>query len=556
MQNTNLMTNKNSVLTKDYLEKVLKTYNICKHNELKQASLNEKFVEIVEEATRNISDFAQGKIKLDVDALELMKAYIEEFGKEYMRYDNTWKYEFTLDAQKAKSRLDKIKCDLEYNECQVPVSVPAEKKNFTSKRSNKDKVCKITKNGASTVEVLRINSVLNPQEESVSINPTVVVKHLSKKSSIWNKFNIKSLIERGSRKIADFSKYVWRNLLNGKNNILPSIEKSISVAGRGIKSTKNEVVDLVSKSAKRYALAGLTMFGSVGNLSSYSSVRHDKVDFGIKKYEQIINFDKEINKNDTVRAKVVNDNIAMDTVVHKISKVWDAKCEDVADVGNNANWVWQSILMGTVDMNNLYNSKKETEAETIANMSYPTYKFSIDDVKALEGTKLGNDMAEHAWKVARKMNAKGLCYRAVKRMFAKGKLGELHGGSAYMAKQYLDKNPFYKKIYCDVDAVQYLPNGSCIVLGRNSRHIHGHVAIIGRDEKGKPKDLSSKVRNILGNMKDYNGICVYVPADTPIPQRVQEGIDKIMVLKRADNNNQQFALSLFANELANEVAKV
>ena len=118
----------------------------------------------------------------------------------------------------------------------------------------------------------------------------------------------------------------------------------------------------------------------------------------------------------------------------------------------------------------------------------------------------------------------------------------------------MDVNPNFKQIRCDFDDLDKLPNGAVVIFdrGRNS-HVHGHIFVVGRDKEGRAKDFSSKIRNVRSTLKGYGGYYVYVPADTPIPETVQEKIESIMVLNhpneeyKSENSQWQMPLNIFGN---------
>ena len=68
-------------ITKQKLLKIREIYEFCKNaqqNLQVRHIVNAKFAQIVEEAEEQIKLFAEGKLNIDNDALDLMKEYIEE----------------------------------------------------------------------------------------------------------------------------------------------------------------------------------------------------------------------------------------------------------------------------------------------------------------------------------------------------------------------------------------------------------------------------------------------------------------------------------------------
>lgn len=97
-------------LSKKKLENIFKIYRFClqAHNSQDKDVLNVKFTQIVEEAEKNIRDFAQGNLVVEQDALDLMAEYIKEFGQNYYRKDGKLVYQYSEEAEKANFILSKL----------------------------------------------------------------------------------------------------------------------------------------------------------------------------------------------------------------------------------------------------------------------------------------------------------------------------------------------------------------------------------------------------------------------------------------------------------------
>lgn len=98
--------------SKKDLEHIFSSYQFClqAHDNLpNRDDLNIKFSQIVEDAEFYIQDFANGNLIVDADALDLMLAYIEEFGKSYYHHDGKLVYEYSSEAVKAKTRIAKLR---------------------------------------------------------------------------------------------------------------------------------------------------------------------------------------------------------------------------------------------------------------------------------------------------------------------------------------------------------------------------------------------------------------------------------------------------------------
>ena len=96
-------------ITKQKLLKIREIYEFCKNaqqNLQVRHIVNAKFAQIVEEAEEQIKLFAEGKLNIDNDALDLMKEYIEEFGRNYYKHGVQMRYEYSPEATKAKIMLE------------------------------------------------------------------------------------------------------------------------------------------------------------------------------------------------------------------------------------------------------------------------------------------------------------------------------------------------------------------------------------------------------------------------------------------------------------------
>lgn len=96
-------------ITKQKLLKIREIYEFCKNaqqNLQVRHIVNAKFAQIVEEAEEQIKLFAEGKLNIDNDALDLMKEYIEEFGRNYYKHGGQMRYEYSPEAIKAKIMLE------------------------------------------------------------------------------------------------------------------------------------------------------------------------------------------------------------------------------------------------------------------------------------------------------------------------------------------------------------------------------------------------------------------------------------------------------------------
>ncbi|MEW6278979.1 MAG: hypothetical protein AB1758_10175, partial [Candidatus Eremiobacterota bacterium] len=104
----------------------------------------------------------------------------------------------------------------------------------------------------------------------------------------------------------------------------------------------------------------------------------------------------------------------------------------------------------------------------------------------------------------------GYCYRYVKRHLRQAGLGELTGGSAYMAARQLAQNPNFREVRgLSRQDLTRLPAGSVVVWDRGQGRPHGHVSVA----LGDGREASDRIRRqITRYPSSYR---VFQPNGTP-----------------------------------------
>ncbi len=494
---------------KSDLEQIALIYQMCKRSHLEPQMrdlYNTRFAMIVEEAGKMIKSFSSGKLTVSADALDLMQDFIEEFGREYVRYGKEMRYEYTQDAICAKLMLQKTRHNYEQAE-----------KAAQEKRQAKQADAKV---------------VIHPTTAQKQVKQSSQAKKSSRRSEGFIKKLVSSLSLRHRRKqsLAASKRTYRKTVSTRKPNVkVFNFQKSVQLRKQffiGVKNSINDTVvslgqDIGSK-VRRYGLAAVALWGVAGTTgfsNADAHVEQRKIEQSMIRDLSKFEFPDEV---ETAMAQMRPVKATLDLSSEFYSKSDFPNYEDFqSSLDLSLPWMY----------NENASDEEAAEPKTVADISYADYYFSGEELAAMGESKIGAELTENAVKVARNMNCEGYCYRGVKRMFRRTNLGNMEGRSAYMAKSYMDKNENFKKIRCDFDDLDKLPNGSVVIFdrGRNS-HVHGHIFVVGRDKQGKAKDFSSKIRNVRSTLNGYGGYYVYVPADTPVPESVQEKIESIMVL--------------------------
>ena len=510
--------------TKSDLEQIALIYQICKqsHKEPQSKDLyNTRFAMIAEEAVSLIKSFSAGKISVSADALDLMQDFIEEFGREYVRHSQELRYEYTQDARCAKLMIQKLRHNLEQKDNQADVEP-----------NNKPSTQVIVHPATAKIRQSQKQGTSKPKSGLVSrLMQSLRLKKRSKSKASSN------IHTKSSNKKSPSAKVF---------KLQPELRKKFAIGFKN--SLRATVIDMkkeVGAKVRRYGIAAVALWGMSGTAGVSNADAHVE-------HRDI----KQTIERDLTRFEFPDETAAAIAEMNGNSDTLDltsAFAENIA-MSNFKNFQSSLDLSLPWMYNDSIEDAEETAPKTIADISYADYYFSGEELAAMGESKIGAELTENAVKVARNMNCEGYCYRGVKRMFRRSNLGNMEGRSAYMAKSYMDVNSNFKQIRCDFDDLDKLPNGSVVIFdrGRNS-HVHGHIFVVGRDKEGRAKDFSSKIRNVRSTLKGYGGYYVYVPADTPIPETVQEKIESIMVLNhpneeyKGENSLWQMPLNIFGN---------
>ena len=506
--------------SKSDLEQIAIVYQMCKQSHYepqKRDVYNSRFAMIVEEASKMIKSFSDGKISVSADALDLMQDFVEEFGREYVRYGKEMRYEPTQDAICAKLMIQKLRHQHE------TASKP-EAKVITHPATEQKRAYELHKKQVKSAGLMsKLISALSFKKRSKKT--TYARKSMQPQTAKRKKYNHKS--------------FKFQNTVQLRKKFFIGVKNSTQAT---MVSLKNDI----SGKVRRYGMAAIALWGVAGNIGFSNADAH------VDKYQKSQVYVRDLSKfemPDEAAAAIAQMRPAKDTLDLTAAFTNQTNFPDLED--------FQSNLDLSLPWLNYENSQAEEEEKpaTIADISYADYYFSGDELAAMGESKIGEELTKQAAKVALNMNCEGYCYRGVKRMFNRINLGVMEGRSAYMAKSYMDANQNFKQIRCDFDDLDKLPNGSVVIFDRGRKsHVHGHIFVVGRDKQGKARDFSSKIRNVRRNLNGYGGYYVYVPADTPVPETVQEKIASIMVLnhpteeaKTTKDNQWMIPMDVFAN---------
>ena len=509
------------IITKQKLLKIQEIYNFCKNaqqNSKVRDIANYKFAQIVEEAKTLIKNFADGCINLDIDAIELMKKYIDEFGKEYHCQDSKMIYDFTNDAIKAKALLNQMayrqaSAKHKYNSVQnVHYNLDALMKGTADEYQIKENFNKPSYASLQSVSLVH-HDTQTTQEDVIKIQenkpvytkPEInIIKHEAKFSNVLNV------------KQEPVSHLVLTQGNTKQNSASRTKNKSKKSFFSIIKDFCSEKIHIMHKNIKRYGVAAVALFSTTSAYNGYPMNRPTSLDKN--------SFETTLN---TKPASLLD---VMPKSTFDASKFLtdDNKVSSESSFDASSFNQFSSLALNNVEkLENAYVDSLTNSQNilTLADLEGIGYTLTSDDLKAMKPSSNAQALADAAEKVAQNMNCGGLCFRGVKRAFNQTGMGQMSGGSAYMAKDQLDENPNFVKVSTDIQNNDVAPDGSVVVFGKSALHPHGHIGVL----KGG-KDCSSKVRNAMTSVGSYGGVNMYLPADIKVPETVINNLKQISVL--------------------------
>ena len=502
--------------TRQKLLQMMKIYEFCKNaqsNIQARDIVNTKFAKIVEDAKNHIHDFSLGKISVDSDAIDLMKEYIEEFGKEYVNEDNQLKYKFTDDALKAKIKLQQL----------------SYKQNKQTLNSVQDSSVSYNFDALMRGTADEFVEDLNSDETPVSSDTNEEVKGEN------------VVAQEAFEPVVDFDMVqddVNNEEVKGENVANQNIseqqpqksekKKSSPFSLKKVKSFYDNTAHKIHNSFTRYGAASVALFGGLSFYNGYTmpntTLNHNLSSARLAKSITISPID---SLSSTKEASANSDTLDL-TAYFCGESYLDGDTLDCMQFDFRTDLEKATMKAQAIQDSILNESKKLTLAE----LSAMGYTFSQEDLAAMTPSETAQNLANAAEDVAQNMNCGGLCYKGVKKAFNETGMGQMYGGSAYMAKKQLDNNDKFVQINSDVQNNRVIPDGGVAVFGRSAAHPHGHIGVF---KDGK--DCSSKVRNAMTSVGRYSSFDVYLPADIEVPDIIQKKIESISVLKRNYREN-------------------
>lgn len=156
-------------------------------------------------------------------------------------------------------------------------------------------------------------------------------------------------------------------------------------------------------------------------------------------------------------------------------------------------------FMTTMMLFNLYmNNQMAFSMQTrMFDQSFNT-KTDLKQLKDVYNPKLGNNLANIAYKNASTMNTRHKCLKGAREILNQADLvdGKM-GASAYQAAAVLERNKNFKEVSVSREDLRNLPAGCVLVWDRNyvgskTSDIHGHIAITLGDGKEASDHVSDK----------------------------------------------------------------
>ena len=557
--------------TRQKLLQIMKIYEFCKNaqNNLQVREIvNTKFAKIVEDAKNHIHDFSLGKISVDNDAIDLMKEYVEEFGKEYVQDNNQRKYEFTDDALKAKIKLQQLSYkqskqtlndvqdnSISYNfDALIRGTADEFVEDLNSERiivssdNNED----VKDENVVAQEAFETAADFDMVQDDVNNedvkNENVVTQEAFETAADFdmvqddvNNEDVKNenvVTQEAFQTAADFDMVqddVNNEDVKDENVADPNISEQHSEKKKSslfsLKKAKDMLGSKVRKihcSLSRYSAASVALFGGLSFYNGYTmpnnTVEYDISSARLAKQLTISPIESLTSEN--------VDSTASDTL--DLTAYFCGESYLDVDSLDNIGFDFRTDLeKATMEAQAIQDSiLNESQKLTLTELSEMGYRFTQEDLEAMTPSETAQNLADTAEDVAQNMNCGGLCYKGVKKAFNETGMGQMYGGSAYMAKEQLDDNDKFVQINSDVQNNRVIPDGGVAVFGRSAAHPHGHIGVF---KDGK--DCSSKVRNAMTSVGRYSSFDVYLPADIEVPDIIQKKIESISVLKRNCREN-------------------
>jgi len=516
-------------ITKQNLLKIREIYQFCKNAQQNQQIrhiVNTKFAQIVEQAEEQIKSFAEGKIQIDDDALDLMKEYIEEFGRNYYKRDGQMRYEYSPEATKAKIMLKQRRYQTARQfQTEAPETFNPNAlfrgtadefvlpDNETVKADTTEAAAAVQPEAMLTIQETEpcIRAEENPAEFTPADFSTETVKTPVQDPGENMATAAISLSQTQIVLPVQTAKEQFRPV--SKNS--PKKKSSLSIFSR-VKEFCGDTAKAFRRNFKRYGVAAAALFSSTGIFNGYP-MNNNRAD------KSILNI-KTMTLPETMPERTAD-------LTASFTQPAGENKNCMADIDYRpADFTFFSSSLEQTVAHALARQDSLAAAEsniTLADLPYQEIEFSAEDLAAIVPSETALKLAEDAEKVAAQMDCEGYCFRGAKKAFRQAGLGEMYGRSAYMAKRQLDNNPHFIRINSSVKNNTVVPDGGVGVYGRSAAHPHGHIGIFSGN-----KDCSSKIRRPMTSTGNYSSFNLYLPADTKVPSSILKKIEQIMVLKK------------------------
>lgn len=566
-------------ITKQKLLKIREIYEFCKNaqqNLQVRHIVNAKFAQIVEEAEEQIKLFAEGKLNIDNDALDLMKEYIEEFGRNYYKHGGQMRYEYSPEATKAKIMLEQHRYqttrrqgavsaemsetfnldamsrgtadefvlpdnELFESDTAETAAAPMSEEYSMNIRETKSGVKEVsdntalriqreTENPAETVSVPMTGETVAEQpvvDETEKITSEEIhlqankpaddfVKPVQSQAPVPSQPETEHKPDNGTAVASQPQAKIDSSVRAAKKQSAPKTgtkKKSGMSFFRQVKEFCGDAAKAFRRNIKRYGVAAATLFSTTGAYNGYP-----------------------MNDNASYKAALNSKQISLPDITPDQSAGLTASFTQAAEENKSypdyeptdfgfTNPLLEQTLINT--MAQQVSPAAEENVVTLADLPYTDIEFSAEDLAAMVPGETALKLAENAEDVAARMNCEGYCFRGAKKAFRETGLGEMYGRSAYMAKRQLDANPHFVRIKSHVSNNTVVPDGGVGVYGRSASHPHGHIGIFSGN-----KDCSSKIRRPMTSTGSYSSFDLYLPADTRVPASVLKKINQIQVLEK------------------------
>jgi hypothetical protein len=117
----------------------------------------------------------------------------------------------------------------------------------------------------------------------------------------------------------------------------------------------------------------------------------------------------------------------------------------------------------------------------------------------VQGSALGQQIAQSANQTANSLNSQGWCAKGVRMALEKVGINGIGAASAYMVADQLAKHQKFKEVQVSRDQLKSLPAGAIVVWGQSAGHQHGHISVALGDGREASDHVQGQITGMAGS---------------------------------------------------------